>query len=262
MAETAGQPHIVEKLDQFLGLIPQHDHGGVCGRLARTPKVEAVVPGDRLGQTKRGAKQRNGAGLGVGAGVDHDIFAFGFRQVRYHRGDLLHQLAVTEHVGVVLRQGAQVRVYSPTVDNPGMAPTGDLVSLPSLPIPLRPDYRLASGINARIRADLAAFKPNVLHVSAPDLGGHRAISWARRNGVPVVASVHTRVLHPDSLPVFVRARDVLLDVIAEWGADLVALGSQGVTSWQSVAEAGVLRAGSTASGVAAHSPCSVLIARG
>ena len=77
-----------------------------------------------------------------------------------------------------------------------------------------------------------------------------------------VASVHTRVLHPDSLPVFVRARDVLLDVIAEWGADLVALGSQGVTSWQSVAEAGVLRAGSTASGVAAHSPCSVLIARG
>ncbi|MGB3015128.1 MAG: universal stress protein, partial [Candidatus Nanopelagicales bacterium] len=77
-----------------------------------------------------------------------------------------------------------------------------------------------------------------------------------------VASVHTRVLHPDSLPVFVRARDVLLDVVAEWGADLVALGSQGVTSWQSVAEAGVLRAGSTASGVAAHSPCSVLIARG
>lgn len=76
------------------------------------------------------------------------------------------------------------------------------------------------------------------------------------------ASVHTRVLHPDSLPVFVRARDVLLDVVAEWGADLVALGSQGVTSWQSVAEAGVLRAGSTASGVAAHSPSSVLIARG
>lgn len=100
--------------------------------------------------------------------------------------------ALNRLVGYLLRQGAQVRVYSPTVDNPGMAPTGDLVSLPSLPIPLRPDYRLASGFNARIRADLAAFKPNVLHVSAPDVGGHRAISWAQRNGVPVVASVHTR----------------------------------------------------------------------
>ena len=97
--------------------------------------------------------------------------------------------ALNRLVGFLLRQGAAVRVYSPTTDNPGMAPTGDLVSLPSLPIPLRPDYRLASGINARIRKDLAAFKPNLMHVSAPDVGGHRAIAWARKHGVPVVASV-------------------------------------------------------------------------
>ena len=100
--------------------------------------------------------------------------------------------ALNRLVGYLLRQGAKVRVYSPTVDNPGMAPTGDLVSLPSLPIPMRPDYRLASGINARIRRDLAAFRPNVLHVSAPDVGGHRAVTWARKAGLPVVASVHTR----------------------------------------------------------------------
>ncbi|WP_309622493.1 glycosyltransferase family 1 protein [Novosphingobium sp.] len=100
--------------------------------------------------------------------------------------------ALNRLVGYLLRQGAAVRVYSPTTGNPGMAPTGDLVSLPSLPIPLRPDYRLASGINARIRKDLAEFNPNLLHVSAPDVGGHRAIAWARKHGVPVVASVHTR----------------------------------------------------------------------
>lgn len=100
--------------------------------------------------------------------------------------------ALNRLVGYLLRQGAAVRVYSPTVDNPGMPPTGDLVSLPSLPIPLRPDYRLASGINARIKADLAEFKPNLIHVSAPDVGGHRAITWARKQGLPIVASVHTR----------------------------------------------------------------------
>jgi phosphatidylinositol alpha 1,6-mannosyltransferase len=100
--------------------------------------------------------------------------------------------ALNRLVGYLLRQGAAVRVYSPTTDNPGMAPTGDLVSLPSLPIPLRPDYRLASGINARIRKDLTAFAPNILHVSAPDVGGHSAVTWAHKHDVPIVASVHTR----------------------------------------------------------------------
>ena len=100
--------------------------------------------------------------------------------------------ALNRLVGYLLSQGAQVRVYSPTVDHPEMEPVGDLVSLPSVPIPFRSEYRLSSGVNARIKRDLAAFKPNVLHVSAPDMSGHRAVTWARRRGLPVVASVHTR----------------------------------------------------------------------
>ncbi len=100
--------------------------------------------------------------------------------------------ALNRLVGYLLSQGAQVRVYSPTVDNPEMEPTGDLVSLPSVPIPTRSEYRLSSGINARIKRDLEAFKPNVVHVSAPDASGHRAVTWARARGLPVLASVHTR----------------------------------------------------------------------
>ena len=100
--------------------------------------------------------------------------------------------ALNRLVGYLLSQGAQVRVYSPTVDHPDMEPVGDLVSLPSVPIPTRSEYRLSSGVNARIKRDLAAFNPNVLHVSAPDMSGHRAVTWARRRGLPVVASVHTR----------------------------------------------------------------------
>ena len=100
--------------------------------------------------------------------------------------------ALNRLVGYLLRQGAQVRVYSPTVDQPEMEPTGDLVSLPSVPIPFRSEYRLSSGVNARIKRDLAAFKPNIVHVSAPDASGHRAVTWARKRNLPVVASVHTR----------------------------------------------------------------------
>ena len=100
--------------------------------------------------------------------------------------------ALNRLVGYLLSQGAQVRVYSPTVDQPELEPVGELVSLPSVPIPTRSEYRLSSGVNARIKRDLAAFKPNVLHVSAPDMSGHRAVTWARKRGIPVVASVHTR----------------------------------------------------------------------
>ncbi|MGB7656000.1 MAG: glycosyltransferase family 1 protein [Novosphingobium sp.] len=100
--------------------------------------------------------------------------------------------ALNRLVGYLLRCGAAVRVYSPTVENPGMEPVGDLVSLPSLPIPTRSEYRFSTGVNARIRRDLAEFAPNIVHVSAPDISGHRAVSWARDQGLPVVASVHTR----------------------------------------------------------------------
>lgn len=96
-------------------------------------------------------------------------------------------------VGHLLGLGAAVRVYAPTVAKPAFAPTGDLVSVPSFAIPgERGEYRLARGLPRAIRRDLEAFAPNVVHLSAPDLLGHRAVSWAIRHGLPRVASLHTR----------------------------------------------------------------------
>ena len=43
-----------------------------------------------------------------------------------------------------------------------------------------------------MRRDLIDFAPNVVRVSAPDPLGFAAIRWARRRGVPTVASQHTR----------------------------------------------------------------------
>ncbi|PKB19609.1 glycosyltransferase involved in cell wall biosynthesis [Novosphingobium kunmingense] len=100
--------------------------------------------------------------------------------------------ALNRLVEYLLRQGAKVRVYSPTIAEPAFAPTGDLVSLPSIAIPGRSEYRFPMALNRRVRRDLAAFDPNVVHVSSPDISAHRAVTWARHRGLPVLSSVHTR----------------------------------------------------------------------
>jgi glycosyltransferase involved in cell wall biosynthesis len=94
----------------------------------------------------------------------------------------------------LLDRDVAVRVYSPTTDHPAFEPVGDLVSVPSLPVPLggRDEYRFAWHMSAGIRADLRAFAPNMVQIAAPEMLGHRAVSWARRHNVASVASVHTR----------------------------------------------------------------------
>lgn len=87
--------------------------------------------------------------------------------------------------------GAQVRVYSPTSSRPAFPPVGDLTSVPSIRIPMRPDYRLALGLTPSLQREIEAFRPDIIHVSAPDPLGSAALKLARRLGAPVVASVHT-----------------------------------------------------------------------
>lgn len=117
------------------------------------------------------------------------LFSGNYNYVRDGANQALNRL-----VGSLLARGAKVRVYSPTIREPAFEPTGDLVSLPSFAIPLkgRSEYRVATGLGAAWRADLAAFNPDVVHLSSPDPGGHAAQRWARARGIPVLASCHTR----------------------------------------------------------------------
>jgi glycosyltransferase involved in cell wall biosynthesis len=119
--------------------------------------------------------------------------------------------ALNRLVGFLLRQGAKVRVYSPTVPEPAFPPTGDLVSVPSVAAPGRKEYRLPLALTRRVRRDLAEFDPNIVHIASPDAVAHRAVSWARRRNIPAVASVHTRFetylayYHLELLEPYVRA---------------------------------------------------------
>jgi phosphatidylinositol alpha 1,6-mannosyltransferase len=115
------------------------------------------------------------------------LYSGNYNYVRDGANQALNRLA-----GYLLSQGAAVRVYSPTTTEPAFAPTGDLVPVPSMTFPGRPEYRFPTMLGRQARRDLAAFAPNIVHVSSPDIGGHRALSWARRRGLPVLGSVHTR----------------------------------------------------------------------
>ena len=117
------------------------------------------------------------------------LFSGNYNYTRDGANQALNRLAE-----YLLRQGAQLRVYSPVVAEPDFEPTGDLVNVPNVRMPVkgRGEYRLPLGLNAEARRDLADFAPNMVHISSPDPTGHAALKWARQNDIPVLASVHTR----------------------------------------------------------------------
>jgi len=115
------------------------------------------------------------------------LFSGNYNYVRDGANQALNRL-----VGYLLRQGAQVRVYAPTVEKPAFEPTGELVPVPSVPIPLRDEYRMTLGLPRRVRRDLDEFAPNVIQIASPDIASHRAVTWARKRNIAAVASVHTR----------------------------------------------------------------------
>ncbi|MCB2014350.1 MAG: glycosyltransferase family 1 protein, partial [Sphingobium sp.] len=115
------------------------------------------------------------------------LFSGNYNYVRDGANQALNRL-----VDYLLKQGVSVRVYSPTTDTPAFEPAGELVNAPSMPIPGRSEYQIPLRLSGRLKRDLKRFGPDLVHVSSPDPLGHGAVSWARRKGLPAVASVHTR----------------------------------------------------------------------
>ena len=115
------------------------------------------------------------------------LFTGNYNYVRDGANQALNRL-----VGYLLSQGAHVRIYSPVVEKPAFEPTGDLVDVPSFPVPFRPEYRVPFALRRQVRRDLDEFAPNIVHIASPDIVAHRAVSWARRRNIPAVASIHTR----------------------------------------------------------------------
>ncbi len=121
------------------------------------------------------------------SGLRIALFSGNYNYVRDGANQALNRL-----VGYLLKQGADVRVYAPTVDEPDFEATGPLIGVPSVPFPGRGEYRIPLGLHGNAKDDLERFDPQIVHVSSPDPTGHRAVTWARKRGLPILASVHTR----------------------------------------------------------------------
>jgi len=115
------------------------------------------------------------------------LFSGNYNYVRDGANQALNRL-----VDYLLRQGAQVRVYAPVVENPAFPGTGEMVHIRSVSIPKRREYRIPIGLGSAVRRDLEEFNPNIVHISSPDIAAQRAVTWARKRSIATVASVHTR----------------------------------------------------------------------
>lgn len=115
------------------------------------------------------------------------LFSGNYNYVRDGANQALNRL-----VDYLLRQGAAVRIYSPTVKEPAFPANGDVVSIPAIGVPRRSEYRAPIMIPPGAKRDIRRFNPNMFHIASPEILGHRAVTLARRMDRPVVASVHTR----------------------------------------------------------------------
>ena len=86
----------------------------------------------------------------------------------------------------------EVRIYSPTTRKPAFDVDRLIVSIPSAPVPLRPEYRMSLGLPRSAAEDLRRFAPDIVHLATPDRLNTQALALARRMGLPVVASIHTQ----------------------------------------------------------------------
>ncbi len=100
-------------------------------------------------------------------------------------------LTLNRLVRYLQRQGVDVLVFSPA-SKVVFPHEGRVVPVPSVPVPLRPEYRIALGLPPEQRRRLEAFAPDLIHVATPDFMGHEALRLGGRMQRPVVASYHTR----------------------------------------------------------------------
>jgi glycosyltransferase involved in cell wall biosynthesis len=101
-------------------------------------------------------------------------------------------LTLNRLVGYLERQGVEVLVFAPIADRPAFRHEGTIVPVPSMPLPGRPEYRLALGMAGYVKRQLLDFAPDIIHIGVPDLLGHAALRLAQDHNIPAVASYHTR----------------------------------------------------------------------
>jgi phosphatidylinositol alpha 1,6-mannosyltransferase len=88
------------------------------------------------------------------------------------------------------KNGHSVAVWSPDVSKGDNHNGLTVHRMPSVPIPLYPDYKLGF-FTKDTRLQLEVFAPDVVHISTPDIIGREFLLYARKKNIPVASAFHT-----------------------------------------------------------------------
>ena len=100
-------------------------------------------------------------------------------------------LTLNRLVAYLIKNDIDVLVFGPTIDEPALDHSGTLISVPSMKLPGRPEYRFSRAFPGKQRQKLREFNPDIIHIATPDLLGYKALKWAVKHDKPVVSSYHT-----------------------------------------------------------------------
>lgn len=92
-------------------------------------------------------------------------------------------------VASFLKAGHDVMVWSPDVDKHD-SHAHPVVKMPSVPIPLYPDYKLGF-YSSDTEKELDRFAPDIVHIATPDIIGHTFLKYANKRNIPVGSVYHT-----------------------------------------------------------------------
>ena len=101
-------------------------------------------------------------------------------------------LTLNKMVAFLEANGHEFEVFAPTADRPALEAVGKVLSVPSVPVPGRPEYRLSLILSPYLKKELREFAPDIVHIATPDIVGFQALLWAKMNHVPTACSYHTR----------------------------------------------------------------------
>ncbi len=101
-------------------------------------------------------------------------------------------LTLNRLVAYLESQNVEVLVFAPVAKVPALAHSGTLLPVPSVPVPLRPEYRIALCLPKAARQRMREFAPDIVHIAVPDILGFCALKFAQKEKWNIVASYHTR----------------------------------------------------------------------
>jgi glycosyltransferase involved in cell wall biosynthesis len=88
------------------------------------------------------------------------------------------------------KNGHEVVVWSSDVSEQDNHGSLKVYRLPSVPIPLYPDYRLGF-FGSVTGKQLDAFAPDIVHISTPDIVGRKFLLYAKKRKLPATSVYHT-----------------------------------------------------------------------